>query len=100
MIKGLEKSIEYEPEGPRRENEIAYLHFAQVHGYPEDPYCLRAVDDVARCMDALEVIKIFAHNKEHMQYALSCVSCRSYVYLLPTKLHAKSFQVGGRRWLC
>ncbi|KAK2605638.1 hypothetical protein N8I77_008463 [Diaporthe amygdali] len=80
LIKGLENSIEKEPEGPRRENIIACLHFAQEHGYPEDPYCLWAIDGVARCMEAVEFIKTFGRNQDHMRHAFSCVGGRRWLY--------------------
>lgn len=99
LIKGLEDSIEKEPEGPRRENIIACLNFAREHGYPEESYCLWAVDGVARCMERNERIKYASRNQEHVRDAVSYVSCGIYVYLLPTKLHADIFQLGGPRWL-
>lgn len=86
MIKGLEISIEGEPEGPLRENKITCLQFVREHGYPEGPYCLWAVDGVARCMDALEFIEISSRNQEHMRHAFSCVSCG--IYGLPTSSEA------------
>lgn len=99
LVKRLENSIGREPEGPRRENIIACLHFAREHGYPEDPYCLWAVDGVARCMDAQDFISISSRDRDHMQHSFACVSWGIYVYLLPTKIHANLFQLGGRRWL-
>lgn len=75
LIKSLEGRAEREPEGPLRENILACLHFAQEHGYPEDPYCLWAVDGVARCMEWGEFIRT-AHcpqNQAKMEHVYSCV---------------------------
>lgn len=82
LIRGLEDSIEKEPEGPRRENIIACLHFAREHGYPEEPYVLCAVDGVARCIDRGEFIKYSSRNRdqENIRYAVSYVSWGIYVY--------------------
>lgn len=83
LIESLEAFLEEEPEGPRRENILACLRFAQEHGYPEDPYCLWAVDGVARCMEGDEFIKI-AHSSENraqLPHTFSCVRKKSiYVF--------------------
>lgn len=80
LIKSLENFLEEEPEGPRRENILACLYFAQEHGYPEDPYCLWAVDGVARCMDVKEFIKISSQDWAQMQHAFSCLGGERWLY--------------------
>lgn len=88
LIKSLEWFIEQEPdEGPRRENIIACLHFAREHGYPEDPYCLWAVDGVARCMEVLEHIKITSSDRDYFRHSFATVSCGIYL-CLPTSNEA------------
>ncbi|KAH8747200.1 hypothetical protein F5883DRAFT_622593 [Diaporthe sp. PMI_573] len=80
LIKSLENFLQQEPEGPHRENIIACLHFAREHGYPEDPYCLWAVDGIARCMKVLEFIEITSRDRDRMRNAFSCVGGIRWLY--------------------
>ncbi|KAI3391070.1 hypothetical protein diail_8056 [Diaporthe ilicicola] len=83
LVKGMEGTVEEEPDGPRRENLIACLNFAREHGYPEEMYCLWAVDGVARCMDSDEFQKTFRRNVEHMRYAWSFIAGPRWLLPLP-----------------
>lgn len=75
MINKLEWFLEAEPEGPRRENIVACLHFVQEHGYVEEPNCLWAIDGVARCMDKFEYISIASRDREnYARHAFATVS--------------------------
>lgn len=76
MIERLEWFLEAAPEGPRRENIVACLHFAREHGYPEEPYCLWAIDGVARCIHNSEYIRLSSGNYwgESVRHSFATVS--------------------------